>query len=104
MESTAPPPTKLPTQITGLVELTRLLILHHALTEGRFKLAVGFRLAVGSVGRPEDSVPGAVIGVESVSLVKVPDDEQGPDIVDAAEVNGRPKPKAKALATKGPRR
>lgn len=70
-----------------------LLVRQFQLHTGRYQLAIGFRLGVGSVPGPDGSqpVPGAMMGVENVSLIPVPDNISGPNIIDAAQVNPAPK-------------
>ncbi len=83
-------------EATSLRELAILLIKHRGHHAGKFQLAVGFRLGVGQVmiGSP---LPGVMVGIEGVNLVQLPDDTQGEDVVDAAEVN--PKRKRKSATT-----
>ena len=77
-----------------------MLIRHHGVHEGRYKLAVGFKIGVGNVDLTAEQLPGAVIGVESVSLVAVGPDYQQPDAVDAAQVNPAPPAKARKTSKK----
>jgi len=72
------------------------LVKHLGLHEGHFQVAVGFRLGVGGIPGELDGIPipGAMVGVESVSLVPVDEVLQGPNVVNAAEVNPVRKPKA----------
>lgn len=76
-----------------LKELATLLVRQFQLHEGRYQLAIGFRLGVGPVPGPEGSqpVPGAMMGVENIGLIPAPDDAKGPNIIEAAQVNPAPK-------------
>lgn len=66
--------------------LAELLVKHHDLHEGLYDLAFEFQIAVGAIGpSPESVLPGAMIGVKSIGLMKV--DKNGPQTVNAAEVN-----------------
>lgn len=89
-----------PSHVTGLLELTTALIRHHGVHAGRYKLAVGFKIGVGNVGPASEQLPGAVVGIESVSLVAVGPDYQQPDAVDAAQVNPAPSSRARKTSKK----
>lgn len=93
----------LPTDNTlnvDLHDLTKILIRHFDLHEGRYQLTLAFRIGVGAVGGEpgtNNPVPGAMIGVEGLGLGKVADDAaEGPNIVDAAVVNPAKKRRTKA--------
>lgn len=80
-------------------DLTKILIRHFDLHEGRYQLTLGFRIGVGAVGGDqggEKPVPGAMIGIEGLGLLKVADDVKAPNIVDASEVNPAKKRRAKS--------
>lgn len=72
------------------------LVKHLGLHEGHFQVAVGFRLGVGGIPVEHDGapIPGAMVGVENISLVPVEEAFQGANVVNAAEVNPVRKPKA----------
>lgn len=74
----------------SIEELITILIKHKNIHEGLFGLAVQFEVAVGGVGpSPESIYPGAMIGVSGFGLGKA--ESPGPRIVDASEVNPKPK-------------
>lgn len=90
------PPTE-PALTLDIPTLTTALIRHFNLHEGCYQLNVGFRIGVGGVAldgqSPTTPLPGAVVGVEGVSLARIPDGMQVPHMVDAALVNPvRPAP------------
>lgn len=68
-----------------LQELAVVLVKHFGLHKGIYDLAVELKLAVGQVGTPEDSMPGAIMGIARIGLQKT--DKAGPHTVDAAAVN-----------------
>lgn len=82
--------------------LTTVLIHHFGLHEGTYQLNVGFRIGVGGFnldsGVGTTPLPGAVVGVEGVSLTRIPQGVEAPNSVDAAQVNPLPvvTPKTKA--------
>jgi hypothetical protein len=78
------------------------LVKHLGLHKGHFQVAVGFRLGVGGIpGEPDGKpIPGAMVGVENISLVPVDATFQGPNVVNAAEVNPARKPAGKKPAVK----
>ncbi len=91
------PPTE-STLNVDIHDLTKILIRHFDLHEGRYQLTLGFRIGIGAVGGEPGTnapVPGAMIGVEGIGLGKVIDDAVGPNIVDAAVVNPAKKKRAK---------
>jgi hypothetical protein len=76
-------------------ELAALLVKHYDLHEGLFDLWVEFQIGLGAVGPdPSKRVPGAMLGLNSVSLAAT--DTIGPNTVDAAKINPRPRAKAAA--------
>lgn len=80
-----------------LRQLTEILIRHHGLNSGRYQIALGFRLGVGPLPGPPgaEAIPGAMVGVENVGLVQVPNEVNNPDVVDAALVNPAPQKKTR---------
>ena len=95
MPTNTPPATDTPVMgapihITGLKELAEILIRHFQIHEGYYQVAVGFRLGVGNVqGSPDNAqaLPGAIVGVENLSLMRVPNGAENLTVVDAALVN-----------------
>lgn len=83
-----------------LPKLAEILIKHFDLHAGRFEVAIGFRVGVGPVPGPDgiNPAPGAFMGVENVHLQVVPAEFNGPNVVDAAQVNPLKKRAAKAAA------
>jgi hypothetical protein len=85
--------------------LTAALIRHFQLHEGCYQLNVGFRIGVGGFSLDGNAnatpLPGAAIGVEGVSLTRIPDGVSVPHMVDASQVNPFPKPPPKARIKKG---
>lgn len=79
------------------VELTKALIKHYDVHEGKYELLVEFQLGVGSIGPdPESRLPSGVVGLSKVGLKKASVDNKL--VVDAAVVN--PVPKAKPVVGK----
>jgi hypothetical protein len=67
-------------------ELAEVIVKHQDLHEGIYDLAFEFQIAVGAVGpQPDMVVPGAMIGVSRIGLLKA--EQLGPHTVDAAAVN-----------------
>jgi hypothetical protein len=89
-----------------LKSLTEVLIRHLEIHEGIYQLNLGFKIGVGGFAMDgfADSVPlpGAVVGVEGVSLSKIPEGVKVPNAVDAAQVNPLPKAKSRSRAKKAP--
>lgn len=74
----------------NLKELAVVLIKHYDLHEGLYEVSIGFQVAIGAVGpAPELVVPGAMLGVSGVGLVKAETPNQ--HTVDASEVNPKKK-------------
>lgn len=74
----------------SLQEICKMLIKHYNLHEGKYDISFEFSIGVGPIGPNQESlVPGAMIGIQRIGLVKVPDDAKifGQAVVDAAEVN-----------------
>lgn len=72
----------------SIQEIGALLVKEAKLTEGHFEIAVGFRIGVGVVGPTEtDVLPGTIIGIQDISLIEVPNDKEGPMIIDASKIN-----------------
>ena len=70
----------------SLQELGGILIKHLKIKEGRFQIRMGFRIGVGAIPGPDNiTLPGAMVGVESVLLTRVGDEFDGPNVVDAQE-------------------
>ena len=96
-------PTEQPRSL-DLKSLTEVLIRHFDIHEGTYQLNLGFRIGVGGFamdGDPESNpLPGAMVGVESVSLSRISEGMSAPNAVDAALVNPPSKPKAKARVKK----
>lgn len=89
-----------------LRSLTEVLIRHFNLHEGVYQLNLGFRIGVGGFamdGGPDSMpLPGAVVGVEGVSLTKIPSGVSAPNSVDASVVNPAPQSRPKSRARKAP--
>ena len=90
--------------LLDLKSLTEVLIRHFDIHDGVYQLNLGFRIGVGgfdldgSLGSVP--LPGAVVGVESVCLARIPDGTNAPNAVDAAMVNPALKPQTKPRAKK----
>lgn len=89
----------------NLTDLTTLLIRHFDIHEGIYQLNINFVIGVGGIPASSDAtarvLPGAMVGIDGIALSKITDDQEMsrlPNLVDAAEVN--PKPRAKMAATK----
>jgi len=81
----------------SLRELTEVLIRHYGVNEGKYDLLLEFQVGIGSIGlAPESQLPGAMIGISKVGLIKSTAD--GITTVDAAIAN--PAKKAKKSPTK----
>lgn len=75
-------------------DLAEILIKYHDLHEGLYDLTFEFQIAVGAMGpSPESVLPGAMIAVKSVGLMKT--EKNGPQTADAAKVNPVKKPSRK---------
>jgi|APGre2960657468_1045069.scaffolds.fasta_scaffold338413_1 hypothetical protein len=87
-----------------LKSLTEVLIRHFDIHEGIYQLNFGFRIGVGGFamdGSPESPpLPGAMVGVEGVNILRIPDGVDLPNAVDAAKVNPVNKPKANSRSKK----
>lgn len=93
--TTPPTPESLPP--LSIRELTGVLVKHYGINEGLYDLIVEFHLGMGVFGpNPEESGPGAMLGVSKVSLV--PAQVSGPLTVDAAIVNPKKKSTQKSPA------
>ena len=69
-------------------EVLEALIKKAGLHEGRWQLVMTFGLAAINVGpNPDEIVPGAAIGIQSIGLRKAADDSPKSLVADAAEVN-----------------
>lgn len=93
-----------PSLSLDLKSLTEVLIRHFDIHEGTYQLNLGFRIGVGGFamdGGPDGHpLPGAMVGVESLSLARIPEGMTAPNALDAALVNPSSKPKARARAKK----
>ncbi|WP_162777361.1 hypothetical protein [Comamonas kerstersii] len=79
-----------PTIKFSMTEIGKLLIREAKFTEGRYEVAVGFKVGVGVVGPTEnEALPGAIIGVQDIGLSRVADDASGPMILDAAVISAQ---------------
>ncbi len=88
------------THSLNLKSLTEVVIRHFKIHEGIYQLNIGFKIGVGGFamdGGPDAvPLPGAMVGVEGVSLARIPRGVNAPNAVDAAKVNPAPKPKARS--------
>jgi hypothetical protein len=67
-------------------DLISILIKHHGIHEGTFKLVVEFQVGQGAVGPDKDNpIPGLMLGVSRVGLLPAPSGEVGS--VDASVEN-----------------
>lgn len=67
-------------------EITELLVRHHGLHEGIYDLMTQYYIGSGGVGpAPGELLPGLMIGLARIGLVKVP--VAGPNSVDASQVH-----------------
>ena len=73
----------------SLKELAEILVKHKGLHEGRYNLALQFRVGFGSIGpeSPDEVYPGAVIVLTRIGLAATPEGKENIHTVDAAEVN-----------------
>jgi hypothetical protein len=87
------PPAERDTLRFRLTEVAEALVRLHDLHEGRWMLGVNFQFAAITIGStPEDARPTAMSQIEGLQLVRQPEDAPAsPLIVDAAQVNPRPK-------------
>lgn len=94
------PSTEIPSMSNeemSIEDLLAMIISSKGLHEGLFGLGVKFAIATGAVGpTPEAMYPGAMLGVCGFVLAK--SEFPGPHIVDAAQVNPRPKVKQKRIS------
>ncbi|GAB2562713.1 hypothetical protein GCM10027066_02630 [Dyella jejuensis] len=75
-------------------ELATILVKHFGLHEGKFNLAVEYQVGSGPIGPNKESlVPGIMVAFSRLNLVKA--DKDGPLVVDASEVNPRPRSKSR---------
>lgn len=69
----------------SLKELGTMLIKHYGITEGKYEILVEFMIGMGAVGPTrENRLPGAMIGLNKIGLVKV--DQDGPLTINAEEI------------------
>ncbi|MEA2061163.1 MAG: hypothetical protein U9P10_11790 [Thermodesulfobacteriota bacterium] len=82
MHINKPQPVKPP---LSLQEIGKLLVEHYELKEGKYELLLEFSIGMGNVGpTPETRVPGAMVGVSKIGLVKT--EKDGPLTINAAEL------------------
>jgi hypothetical protein len=75
-------------------ELAVILLKHEKIHEGLYDTSYEFQVAVGTLGpQASEVLPGAMLGISRAGITKV--DKSGPHTVDAAEVNPRPKARAR---------
>jgi hypothetical protein len=85
------------TKPLSLREAGVLLVKHYDLHEGLWAIAFGINIGVGQFGpSPQEALPGAMIGIGNVFLMS--SEKDGPNVVNAVEVN----PAKKAIAKKAP--
>jgi len=64
----------------GIRELTEIAIKAKGLKEGRYELAVRFKIGVGAIGPAGQEFPGVAVGIEGIGLVpSEPGSENGID-------------------------
>lgn len=86
MQQTDVPPTLTPVENPlALKDILGLLIKHYNIHEGLYDLSIEFTIGIGAVGPPDSIVPGAMIGVQRIGLVKT--SVMGPSTIDAADFN-----------------
>ncbi|MCI5223102.1 MAG: hypothetical protein D3924_10610 [Candidatus Electrothrix sp. AR4] len=69
----------------SLKEIGKLLVEHYELKEGKYELLLEFSIGIGNVGpTPENTLPGAMVGVNKIGLVKT--EKDGPLTINAAEL------------------
>lgn len=77
----------------SLRELGALLVRDAGIHEGLFDISFEIQTMIGSFGPTEEILPGALIGIRRVGLMRT--DRRNPNTVDAAQVNPRTKPSVK---------
>jgi len=96
-EPNIPPGAKPVAEPLTTKALTELLVKHYGLTEGLYDAMIEFRIGTGGIGpSPEVQVPGVIIGITGMGLVRV--EKLGAGTVDAAVVNPRQAPSMKPPA------
>lgn len=86
----------LPVKSIDVREMTKLLVKHYGLHEGRYNLALEFQIGVGSFGpTTETKLPGAAVCISKIGIAPA-NEQDGPSTVDAAIVN----PKKRQLSKK----
>ena len=80
-----------------LKEVVASLLQKEGITAGKWMLALEFTTTAGVFGTsPQDSRPGAMLQVNRVQLIRVPDDTTGnPLVVDASTLSHAPQEKTK---------
>lgn len=81
----------------SLSHLAELMIKDLGIHEGKFEPGISFRVGVGPVQGPPGTtpVPGAIVGIEALSLRQVPEETTGDGFIDASKVNPAKKGRAK---------
>ena len=70
----------------SLLKLGELLVRYYELHEGLYDVSIEFAMGFGAVGQtPETTVPGVMVGVNKIGLVKV--EKKGNSTLDASIVN-----------------
>ncbi|WP_281659853.1 hypothetical protein [Microvirgula aerodenitrificans] len=78
---------------TNMKELLLILLKHHGIHEGKYNLAVEFKVGIGPVkfdNTDDPLIPSASVGISKIGLI------QNDDGADAAVLNPRRKPRKKA--------
>lgn len=71
-----------------VAEIGTLMLKDLNIHTGKYEVGVGFKIAVGVVGpTTEDSLPGAVVGLQDFALRPAKDEDSGPTVIDAAILN-----------------
>lgn len=84
----------------SLVQLAEILVKSEGLHEGLYNLSIEFKIGVGTIGPPEESIlPGAVVGISRIGLSKTEESEKNIHTVNAAEVNPAPKKRSQKTKT-----
>lgn len=80
-----------------LKDITKILVQHFGLHEGKYDISIEFNIGVGAVGPNEQSrLPGAMIAVSRIGVMQA--NQDGPATVNAAEVNPKAAAAKKASA------
>lgn len=66
----------------AIKELGEVLVKHYGLKEGKYEVLIEFAIGMGSAGStPETRLPGVMVGLKSIGLVKT--EQDGPLTIDA---------------------